>query len=215
MTEFDPKGHLHHYLRGARSAVLWKLDGLSEYDRRRPITGTGTNLLGLVKHLSGVELLYFGVAFNRFPPDVPDWFGEDMEPNADMWATEDETSEQIIETYRSAAAHADSTIDTVALDGVGFAPWLTDPEVTLHRVLVHMLAETERHAGHADVLRELIDGAVGRLPDNPQMTPGAGPDAARTSASWVEFRGRIERAALAFADVPSAEMQRDGARDMR
>jgi Protein of unknown function (DUF664) len=199
MTDFDSKGNLHHYLRGARSAVVWKLDGLSEYDLRRPLTGTGTNLLGLVKHLSGVELLYFGVAFGRFPAEVPDWFGEDMEPNADMWATEAEASRQIIDTYRAAAAHADATIAALALDDVGFAPWLDVPEVTLHRVLVHVLAETERHAGHADLVRELVDGAVGRLPDNPQMTPGAGPDAVRTSQDWADYRSRVEQAALRAA----------------
>ena len=197
MTPIDPKSDLHHYLRGARAAVLWKLEDLSEYDSRRPVTQTGTNLLGLVKHLSGVELLYFGVAFERFPTAVPDWFGEDMEPNADMWATSGESTREIIDAYRDAAAHSDATIAELGLDSRGFAPWLTDPDVTLHRILVHVLAETERHAGHADIIREIIDGAVGRLPDNPQMTPGPGPDVVRTVEDWNEYRNRIERAALA------------------
>ena len=67
--------------------MLWKLDGLSEYDIRRPLTPTGTNLLGLVKHLASVELGYFGEVFGR-PSDIPlPWFEENAEPNADLWAT--------------------------------------------------------------------------------------------------------------------------------
>lgn len=65
----DFKADLHRCLREAREALVWKLDGLSEYDMRRPLTFHGTNLLGLVKHLSGCEIGYFGWVFDRsFPP---------------------------------------------------------------------------------------------------------------------------------------------------
>ena len=89
-TVSDPKADLHRYLRSAREALLWKLDGLSEYDSRRPLTPTGTNLLGLVKHVASVEAEYLGDCFGRpFGEPLP-WFEEDAEANADMWATPEE-----------------------------------------------------------------------------------------------------------------------------
>lgn len=91
MPESTAKADLHRYLRVAREALLWKLDGLSEYDVRRPMVPTGTNLLGLVKHLAAVETGYFGATFDRpFPEHLP-WFEEGAEANADMWATADES----------------------------------------------------------------------------------------------------------------------------
>src|SRR5690606_5799381 len=110
MSASDDKAVLHRYLRAGREAILWKLDGLSEYDVRRPLVPTGTNLLGLVKHLAGVEAGYFGETFARpFPEDLP-WMEDDAETNADMWATPDESRESIIELYRRVMAHSDATI---------------------------------------------------------------------------------------------------------
>jgi uncharacterized damage-inducible protein DinB len=163
----DAKDTLHRYLRAAGDAVVWKLDGLSEYDLRRPTTSTGTNLLGLVKHLAGVELGYFGLVFGR-PSDEPMPGHEDgAEPNADMWATADEASDEVLARYRRAQAHADRTIDELSLDDSGHVPWWPEEAnpVTLHRILVHVTAETNRHAGHADIVRELIDGSVGLRQD--------------------------------------------------
>jgi hypothetical protein len=65
VIEPNPKADLLRYLQDGRDALLWKLDGLSEYDIRRPLTPTGTNLLGLVKHIASVELGYFGDTFGR------------------------------------------------------------------------------------------------------------------------------------------------------
>jgi len=186
----EPKADLHRYLQGARDALLWKLAGLSEYDIRRPLTPTGTNLLGLVKHLAGLELGYFGATFGR-PFDEPlSWFDDDAEPNADMWASADESREYIVGLYHRAWAHADATIDTLALDATGHVPWWPDDRraVTLHRILVHMIAETNRHAGHADIVRELIDGAVGLREGNDNMAPGS-------QAWWETYRDRLERVA--------------------
>ena len=73
MNGFDAKADLLDYLQGARETLLWKLDGLGEYDIRRPLTPTGTNLLGLVKHQAGGELIYFGDVFGR-PPAQPRYF---------------------------------------------------------------------------------------------------------------------------------------------
>jgi Protein of unknown function (DUF664) len=101
MTEADSKADLHRYLQDARDVLLWKLGGLSEFDIRRPLTPTGTNLLGLLKHLTGVELLYLGYVFDRhFGEPVP-WFRPDLgpsafEPNTDMWATAEQSREYIV-----------------------------------------------------------------------------------------------------------------------
>src|ERR671925_2402247 len=123
MTGSDPKTDLHRYLQDAREALLWKLDGLSEYDTRRPMVPTGTNLLGLIKHVASVELGYFGDTFDRPSAEPLPWFEDDAEPNADMWATADESREMIVGLYRRAWAHSDATIDALGLDSVGRVPW--------------------------------------------------------------------------------------------
>lgn len=183
------KEDLHSYLKGGRDALLWKLDGLSEYDARRPLTPTATNLLGLVKHAAAMEILYFGVVFGRpFAQELP-YVGDGAETNADMWATADESREEIVALYRRASLHADTTIEALALDDVGRVPWWGDATVTLHRVLVHVVAETQRHAGHADIVRELVDGAAGLLPGNDNLPPADEP-------WWRDHRQRVEQAAL-------------------
>jgi len=194
----DPKTDLHRYLQDAREALLWKLAGLSEYDIRRPLTPTGTNLLGLVKHLAGVELWYFGDAFGRPPSERP-WSEEDARNNADMWATADESRDQIVGMYRRAWTHADETIKTLGLDALGHVPWWPNDrsEATLHLVLVHVLAETNRHAGHADIVRELIDGAAGLRADDDNLRPG--------DQAWREkYRNQLERVAEQASQGPSA-----------
>ena len=190
MTGSNPKADLHRYLQAARDALVWKLDGLSEYDIRRPMTPTGTNLLGLIKHLASVELGYFGDTFGRPSGEPSPWFEPGAEPNADMWATADESREQIVGLYQRAWAHADATIDALPLDATGRVPWWPDErnEVTLHHILIHTIAETDRHAGHADIVRELIDGAAGLREGTDNMAPG-------DQAWWEDYRSRLERAA--------------------
>jgi uncharacterized damage-inducible protein DinB len=190
MAGSDPKADLHRYLQAARDALLWKLEGLSEYDVRRPMTPTGTNLLGLVKHVASVDAGYFGATFGR-PFDEPlPWMDEGAELNADMWATAEESREHIVGLYHRVWAHSDVTIDTLALDATGHVPWWPPDrsKVTLHRILVHMIAETDRHAGHADIVRELIDGTVGLRQDNDNMPPG-------DPAWWKSYYSRLERVA--------------------
>ncbi|WP_219462762.1 DinB family protein [Nonomuraea rhizosphaerae] len=190
MIDPTPKATLHRYLRSARESVLWKLEGLSEYDVRRPMTPTGTNLLGLVKHLAGMELGYFGETFDR-PSDEPlPWMAEDAEPNADLWATATESREQIVGLYHRACAHADATIDALTLESAGRVPWWPAGRdtVTLHLILTHMIAETSRHAGHADIVRESIDGAIGMRAGNDNLP-------AVDKAWWEDYLGRLERTA--------------------
>jgi hypothetical protein len=184
------KGYLHGDLRWIREALVWKLDGLSEYDIRRPLTATGTNLLGLVKHSATWETRYFGEVFGRpFPLPLPRWDDEAAD-GTDLWVTEDETREQVIGFYRRAWEHADATIDALAIDAPGHVPWWPRPDVKLFNILVHVLSETSRHAGHADILREQLDGAVGT---SAQGTAGQEYDA----AYWEGHRAKIERAARA------------------
>jgi uncharacterized damage-inducible protein DinB len=190
MTDTEPKEDLHHYLRAAREAVVWKLEGLSEYDVRRPMTPTGTNLLGLVKHLTAVEVGYFGNTFGRPFAEPVGWIDVDLDPNADLYATADESREYIVGLYKRVWIHSDATIEALALDAVGVVPWwpVERSQVTLLRILAHVIAETHRHAGHADIVRELIDGAVGRQPGNDNMAPG-------DQAWWETYRGEVERVA--------------------
>lgn len=193
MTDADPKEILERYLQAARAALLWKLEGLSEYDARRPLTRTGTNLLGLVKHVASVEAGYFGACFDRPFPDEPfPWFADDAEPNADMWATADESREEIVDLYRRVWTHSDDTIEELSLDARGRVPWWPPErrDVTLHQLLVHMIAETHRHAGHADIVRELIDGKVG-LREGGDNMPSV------DEAWWKSYREYLESVAKA------------------
>lgn len=161
MDDSAAKANLHNYLKHEREAVLAKLDGLSEYDVRRPLTATGTNLLGLVKHLATWEARYLGEVFDRpFPEPLSRWDVED-ERLADMWATEHESRADVVHRYRRVWAHSDATVAALDLGSTGRVEWWGDAEVPLFNVLVHVLAETSRHAGHADILREGLDGAVG------------------------------------------------------
>jgi uncharacterized damage-inducible protein DinB len=191
------KADLHRYLQVGREALVWKLEGLSEYEIRRPMTPTGTNLLGIVKHVASVESGYLGAIFGRPFTEAMPWTDEGAEANADMWATAEETREDIVGLYRRVWAHSDITIETLDLTAVGRVPWWPEGknEVTLHRLLIHMIAETHRHAGHADVVRETIDGAAGLRADNSNLPEG-------DVAWWADYHNRVEDAARAAGDEP-------------
>lgn len=186
----DAKATLHRYLQLARDALLWKLDGLSEYDIRRPMTATGTNLLGLVKHTASIELGYLGDTFGRPSGIELPWLADDAEDNADMWATAEETREDIVGLYHASWAHTDETIRVLSLDAPGRVAWWAPEkaDVTLHQILVHTVTETDRHAGQADIVREMIDGEVGLLPGRTNMPTG-------DARWWVDYVARVEQAA--------------------
>jgi uncharacterized damage-inducible protein DinB len=190
MTGTDQKADLRRYLQAGRDALLWKLEGLSEYDLRRPLVPSGTNLLGVVKHVASVEAGYFGVVFGRPFPEPTPWLAEDSEPNADMWATEDQTPEWMIAFYRRVWAHSDATIEALPLDASGTVPWWSAERnpVTLHQILIHMIAETHRHAGHIDLVRELIDGTIGYRKGNDNLPPV-------DQAWWQSYRDRLQQIA--------------------
>jgi len=180
------KEYLHGDLREIRAEMVWKLDGLSEYDIRRPLTATGTNLLGLIKHLATWEARYLGEVFDRpFPEPLPRW-DDAAARGADLWATADETREEIIARYQRVWEHADATINALDIDAPGYVPWWPRPNVKLFNILVHRLTETNRHAGHADILREQLDGKTGASQE-------------RDAAFWADRCAKIERAAQAAA----------------
>jgi hypothetical protein len=191
MTSLDVKAELHGYLRGARETLVWKLEGLGEYDVRRPLTPTGTNLLGLVKHSTATHLGYFGEAFGRTGDASMGRLEGDAEPNAEFWATPQESRQGIVASYRGAWEVSDATIGELPLDAVGRVWWWGDATVTLHEVLVHVTAETQRHAGHADIVRELIDGSAGLLRGHDNLHIG-------DLAEQQRFRDRVEAAAAEF-----------------
>ena len=198
MIDDFAKDYLRSELHWIREAVVWKLDGLCEYDVRRPLTETGTNLLGLVKHLATWEARYFGDVFDRpFPEPLPQWDDKAAE-GADFWATEDEGREEIIDFYRRVWQHSDATIDALPIDAPGYVPWWPRPDVQLFNILVHVLSETHRHAGHADILREQLDGEVGTHAGNNGL--------AEYGAQYMQARrAKIEQAARAAADSAAAD----------
>ncbi|MEV6906441.1 DinB family protein [Amycolatopsis sp. NPDC051071] len=199
MIDDFAKEYLHSDLREVREVLLWKLEGLGEYEIRRPLTRTGTNLLGLVKHLSLSESRYFGEVFDRpFPEPLPRW--DDLgQRGADLWATEHETREEVIGRYRRVWEHSDATIAALALDSPGHVPWWPRPRVMLFNVLVHLLTETSRHAGHADILREQLDGSTGMAADYATQQ--------RDAAFWEVRRDQIERAAAAAIAPPDHDLR--------
>lgn len=165
------KAVLQRYLQTLRDVMLWKLDGLTEEQQRRPISPTGTNLLGLVKHLAATELDYFGEVFDRpVAVDMP-WLAQDAPDNADMYATAQESPVSVTQLYRRAWAHADATIADLPLQATGQVPWWAEEhrQVTLHQIIVHVIVDTARHAGHADILRESLDGSAGLTARNSNL----------------------------------------------
>jgi hypothetical protein len=206
MIDDFAKEYLLGDLRDARATMLWKLEGLTEYDVRRPLTPTGTNLLGLIKHLTIWEAWYFGEVFGRpFPERLP-WRDDEADERAedakltalfdytlqlaDMWATEDESRVEIVDRYLRVGAHSDATIAALDIDAPGHVPWWPRPDVKLFNILVHVLTETNRHAGHADILREQLDGAVG-------TQAGSTERHGRDATFWENHCAHLERAAAA------------------
>ncbi len=188
----DLKEELHRKLRASRAALLSRLDDVSEYDLRRPMTETGTNLLGLVKHLAGLEYGYLGESFSRPAPETMSWIEDgSIWENADMWAQPGESSEYLIGLYRRACAHADLAIADLDLEAPGsVAHWPADRrDTTLGVLLIRMVAETAQHAGHADIIRELIDGKTG--PDHEDFD----------EPYWRSHVAQIQAAADTFAST--------------
>ena len=176
---------LHHYLQDARTAMVRTLDGLSEYDVRRPMTPTGTNLLGLVKHLAGVEIGYLSESVGRPAPTLPWEEDGSVWENGDMWGRADETREWVLGLYRQAWELSDASLATLPLDAPAAPSWWPEAtrSTTFGHLVVRVTAETAQHAGHAEIIRESLDGQAGRDHDTQAAT------------SWKAYVARIQAAA--------------------
>jgi hypothetical protein len=160
---------LHRYLQQGRDSLLGALDGLSEYDIRRPMTPTATNLLGLVKHVAGIELGYLGDCVGRPSPVQLPWYDDgSVWDGADMWAKPDETREYLVDLYRRAWQHTDESVDQLGLDAPASVAWWPEErrETTFGSLLVRVATETAQHAGHADIVREMLDARAGKDHDD-------------------------------------------------
>ena len=146
----DERTTLLALLQFQRESLVRKVAGLDEDDARRQLVPTGTTLLWLLRHLAGAELRWVADRFAGEDVDIVD----DVQP--------DDTIDSLTAAYREVWARVDTivvaapSLDTVCQDNQGLSP------VNLRWVLAHLLEETARHAGHADILRELIDGSTGR-----------------------------------------------------
>ena len=194
--ENEPKAVLLHYLNNAHRSAVWKLEGLSEYDVRRPLTPTGTNLLGVVKHLAMVELSYFGEVFQRSPEVTVGWWAEEQQnfevPNIDMFASAEQTRDEVLRLYDEAGRNTAATLAALDLDSPGRVPWWGDRgAVTLQRILVHMIDETARHTGQLDILREQLDGAADARPESDNL-------AELTGDEWVTYTAQLQQIAEQF-----------------
>ena len=192
----DLKTQLHDMLRVQRAALLLKLEGLDEYEARRPRTPTGTNLLGLVKHSAACELGYFGETFARPGELQLPWEVEGVGPedNEDMFATEDESMADVLAWSRACFDHADATIEALPLEAEGRVAWWPEDRntVTLGQIIVHMALDEARHAGHADILREQLDGAVGLRSEGNNLPEW-------DEQRWADYVARLTRIAEAHA----------------
>ncbi len=156
--------HLRRHLQRSRDDVVSSLEGLSEYDVRRPLVPSGTNLLGLVKHLTGIELGYLGACVGRPSPVTLPWEDDDsVWESADMWATADQSRDYLLGLYHRAWQHSDESLETLTLDAPASVPWWPEEhrETTFGELVVRVVDETAHHAGHCDVVREMIDGRGG------------------------------------------------------
>ncbi|HEX2294166.1 MAG TPA: DinB family protein [Actinomycetota bacterium] len=144
-------GFLDHY----RATMLELCEGMSEKDLRRSLVPSGTTLLGIVKHLAYVEIGWFheNVANKRY--EYP--FDVDADPEADFRIEDDETPEEIFELYRSACELSRAALAAASLDDPILNPERSR-DYNVRWVVVHMIEETARHAGHADIIREQLDG---------------------------------------------------------
>jgi hypothetical protein len=177
---------LHRYLQEARDSVVRSMDGLGEYDVRRPLVPSGTNLLGVVKHLTGIELSYLGTCVGRTPPVVLPWVEDgSIWDSADMWATADQSRDYLLDLYRTAWRHSDESLATLTLDAPASVSWWSEGtrDTTLGHLVVRVLEDTAQHAGHCDIVRELIDGRGGE--------DASGGD----EEWWTSYVGRVQAAA--------------------
>ena len=146
------------HLQREREHLVATLDGLSDYAVRRPMTPSGTSLLGLVKHVASVELLTLCDCVGRPHGVQLTWTIEEAFEGDDMWAAADESREWLLGVYRQSWTKADESVRTLGLDAPAMVPWWApeDQHTTLGHLVVRLVAETAHHAGHAESVRQHI-----------------------------------------------------------
>ena len=159
-TVADERTTLEAFLDYYRSAVMAKVRGLSEEDARRRLVSSATTLAGLIKHLRRVEVSWFQHRLAQIPSeDLPALRWIDDDPDGDFEVHSNETMESLIADYDAQCELSRQTAAKFQLDEVVPHPYLG--EVSMRWIYVHMIEETARHAGHADILREQLDGTTG------------------------------------------------------
>lgn len=148
---------LRSFLDYLRGVMLRKVAGLSEDDLRRTTSKSTLTLLGILKHLAYVERAWFRMRFAGEDVAHP---STEADPDADFRAEPHETAEEIASLYRSEIEHANRIAAGASLDDLSVWEAPRD-KVSMRWILVHMIEETARHLGHADLIRESIDGATG------------------------------------------------------
>lgn len=184
--------HLVYRVDHELGSLIGKCEGLSEYDARRPLTGSGTNLLGLLRHTAAVTLGYITECFGRPADWEMPWFGPDVEPDTDLWVPASDTRESVLALGEHARRKLADSAAALSIDSPGRVPWWGESgAVTFGQILVHVLAEVARHTGQADILREGVDGSLGMRAGDPNVTP-------RDEAGWAAHAARIEADAATF-----------------
>lgn len=196
----DELSMLRRYLQQSRDALLAKVDGLSERQARLPLTGTGLSLAGLLKHTANTEIGYLGTCFGRdWPtPDDPLYVTDEAfeaDPQADFTLGREQSLADLVDFARRAWAFADTNLTELAagpdgLDTMGRVPWWRAGAITLRQAIVHTSTDEARHAGHADILRESLDGSAGLVPGNENLP----------ELDWAAHRERMQQLADSFAD---------------
>ncbi|WP_186313492.1 DinB family protein [Paenarthrobacter nicotinovorans] len=190
IAEDDRGAQLREYLNDAREAILWKCEGLSDAQARTPLTPTGTHVMGLLLHLAVTESQYFISCLGReIENAVIRHVIEAEDAQADFLPPPGMTLEDAVRIYRQTIVAVDAVLDEVELNSPAVVEWwIKHRHTTVERLLVHMIAESHRHAGHLDIVREQLDGFVGLRPSAPNI-PDLTPD------QWEEQNLRLKELA--------------------
>lgn len=156
----DERTTLAAFLDYYREAIKAKVRGVSEEDARRRLVPTQTTLASLIKHLARVEMSWFQHRLGQIPlEELPYLQAVLEESDSDFRVESDETVEMLVARYDEQCARSREIAAEKQLDDV--VPHSTLGQVTMRWIVVHMIEETARHVGHADILREQIDGSTG------------------------------------------------------
>ena len=152
----DERAILESYRDWYRDALLRKIAGLSDADLKRRLVASETTLFGIVHHLAYVERWWFQDVFAGLGCEYP-WTDED--PNAEFHVEGTISSEEAVELYMGEYEISKRIVSEADLDD--FAKHEDFQDMNLRRIVVHMIEETARHTGQADIIREQIDGTIG------------------------------------------------------